>query len=718
MATVTPTATAPSVSSRNQRTITRLSTHSAVADIGTAILVILTPSDDPSDRRTISLQPGAAMVIGRASNTGGRNLGASPANALFPRPVVSRSHAELRAHPHRPLNQQITITDSDSTHGTYVNDTRLDAHRPCALRDGDEIKLGDRVSRGDETHNAVTLHYRRAGSISNLVHSSHPLLSKGFQVPSESEDESDPASDAESVVSFDEEVEASANTTPEQPKMTLGSQEKPIELDRPAEVIYLDDDEEDGDITLADNNIEAVGVQPSASSRGTGRGGSIELGEPVMLAVKDTYDSDEGEVEHIDDPDYDEEADIVYMSEEEDFSDREQESDVASEMNNGLDEDHEEDMGLHYHPPTHTPLSQNATDASVVKETLFVSPPAARPATTLNAHSLGQDGPNLHSFPQSHSQSAFDPVRGVHLPNPATASQPRAPSSYTYDSLLSHSLPRNSTTDIHGSSRWDVQPAVLLSNNQVNQINNSQPFYTAPPAPQDFSFSGQSVRPSSFDWAFPESVKESSGPSAAPSEFIHPSFTSPSFPYGNWTSNPEPERLDNSSFTPRSPRKKISIPDITQRAEEERSNFVMPQAPVMDEATFDLGLQVPAPAVSCKATAGRKRKAEETSDIDSDDDHEIEVQDSIDGLQVLEVMLERAHAEQAIIQEAQPARASIHPVSLTRPKPRPAKKARVTGALNVAKMVSKYAAVAGAGAGGMVAFLASPYAQQVLEWMG
>ncbi|KAK4556619.1 hypothetical protein LTR86_006190 [Recurvomyces mirabilis] len=699
MATVTPTTTTPSVSSRNQRTTARSSIQSVITDIDTAILVTLTPSDDPTDRRTISLQPGASMVIGRASNPGGKNLAASPANALFPRPVVSRTHAELRAHPHRPLNQQITITDSDSTHGTYVNDTRLDAHRPFALRDGDEIKLGDRVSRGDETHNAVTLHYRRAGGISNLVHSSHPLLSQGFQVPSESEDESDPASDAESVVSFDEEVEASANTTPEQPKMTLGSQEKPIELDRPAEVIYLDDDEEDGDITFADDNIDAVGAQPSAFSRVTGRDGSIELGEPVVLAVKDTYDSDEGEIEHIDDPDYDEEADNVYMSEEEDFSDREQESDVASEMDNGLDEDHEEDVGLQYDPPTHTLLPQNATDASVVKETLF-------------------DGPNLSSFPHLHSQSAFDPVRGVHLPNPATASQPRAPSSYTYDSLLSHSVPRNSTTDIHGSSRWDVQPAVSLSNNQVNQINSSQPFYTAPPPPPDFSFPSQSMRPCSFDWAFPGSVKESSGPLTMPSEFIQPSFTSPSFSCGNWTSNPEPDRLDHSSFTPRSPRKKISIPDITQRAEEERSNFVMPEAPVMDEAAFDLGLQVPAPSVSCQAPAGRKRKADETSDIDSDDDDEIEVQDSIDGPQVLKVMLERAHAEQATIQEGLPTRANARPMTAVRKLPRTAKKARVTGALGVAKTVGKYAAVAGAGAGGMVAFLASPYAQQVLEWMG
>ena len=45
----------------------------------------------------------------------------------------------------------------------------------------------------------------------------------------------------------EEEEESSAHTTPEQTKMSLGSQEKPIELDQPTEVIYLEDDDEEND---------------------------------------------------------------------------------------------------------------------------------------------------------------------------------------------------------------------------------------------------------------------------------------------------------------------------------------------------------------------------------------------------------------------------------------------------------------------------------------
>ena len=211
-----------------------------------------------------------------------------------------------------------------------------------------------------------------------------------------------------------------------------------------------------------------------------------------------------------------------------------------------------------------------------------------------------------------------------------------------------------------------------------------------------------------------------------PSEFVQPTFGSAPFLNSSWPTNQESERFINPSFTPRSPRKKISIPDITQRADEERYNFAMPEAPTMAEAAFDFGVQDTTAADSRKAATGGKRKASEMSDIDSDEDDEIEVQDSIDGPQILEKMLERAHVAEANIKDLQPASSKTQELSqdlLANPHkfvqaPPPAKKARVAGALDAAKTVGKYAAVASAGAGGMVVFLASPYAQQMLEWMG
>ncbi len=50
---------------------------------------------------------------------------------------VSRSHALLRF-----TDDSITITDLNSSNGTFINTQKLPAHKPYPLRDGDEIMLG------------------------------------------------------------------------------------------------------------------------------------------------------------------------------------------------------------------------------------------------------------------------------------------------------------------------------------------------------------------------------------------------------------------------------------------------------------------------------------------------------------------------------------------------------------------------------------------------
>ena len=50
---------------------------------------------------------------------------------------VSRRHAVIQH-----TEGSLTLTDLDSANGTYLNGTRLSAHRPWILRDGDEICLG------------------------------------------------------------------------------------------------------------------------------------------------------------------------------------------------------------------------------------------------------------------------------------------------------------------------------------------------------------------------------------------------------------------------------------------------------------------------------------------------------------------------------------------------------------------------------------------------
>lgn len=68
--------------------------------------------------------PGTQLLLGRSRS----------ADIRFLEPTVSRRHAALQ----RVANGWL-ITDRASTHGTHVNERRVDA---AILRDGDELRLG------------------------------------------------------------------------------------------------------------------------------------------------------------------------------------------------------------------------------------------------------------------------------------------------------------------------------------------------------------------------------------------------------------------------------------------------------------------------------------------------------------------------------------------------------------------------------------------------
>lgn len=53
---------------------------------------------------------------------------------------VSRTHASIRLQ-----EKQLNLSDRGSSNGTFLNGTRLVAHRPYPVKDGDEIRLGQMV---------------------------------------------------------------------------------------------------------------------------------------------------------------------------------------------------------------------------------------------------------------------------------------------------------------------------------------------------------------------------------------------------------------------------------------------------------------------------------------------------------------------------------------------------------------------------------------------
>jgi pSer/pThr/pTyr-binding forkhead associated (FHA) protein len=114
------------------------------------VVVLNLASNTSADSRTVELVPAKPCVIGRSSRS--KNIVPASDNLLFDCPVVSRFHAELRYSPWQAPDQQVTITDTASLHGTMVNGQRLVPYNEFALKMGDVIKFGERVSRGEGTH--------------------------------------------------------------------------------------------------------------------------------------------------------------------------------------------------------------------------------------------------------------------------------------------------------------------------------------------------------------------------------------------------------------------------------------------------------------------------------------------------------------------------------------------------------------------------------------
>jgi hypothetical protein len=86
--------------------------------------------------------PKQEIIMGRRDpNTGGMPDVDLTAYAGY-RMGVSRRHAAIRLQ-----DKQLHVSDLGSSNGTFLNGTRLNAHRPYQLKDGDEVRLGQMILR-------------------------------------------------------------------------------------------------------------------------------------------------------------------------------------------------------------------------------------------------------------------------------------------------------------------------------------------------------------------------------------------------------------------------------------------------------------------------------------------------------------------------------------------------------------------------------------------
>ncbi len=100
---------------------------------GTLLKIEIDGGNEP-----ILLKPKQETILGRRDPA----TGAMPDVDLTPfagyRMGVSRRHAAIRPGE----GNRLDVWDLGSSNGTFLNGTRLSAHRPYKLRDGDEIRLG------------------------------------------------------------------------------------------------------------------------------------------------------------------------------------------------------------------------------------------------------------------------------------------------------------------------------------------------------------------------------------------------------------------------------------------------------------------------------------------------------------------------------------------------------------------------------------------------
>ncbi|CAI4215392.1 unnamed protein product [Parascedosporium putredinis] len=113
------------------------------------VVITLTAQEPVSDvlERTITLDyDRVKMPIGRSSSRVA-SVAPRPDNAFYENPVMSRSHAEL----HADLRYlRLYVRDARSSHGTLVNDTRIEPAVQHPLRDGDILTFGVAIRHGTD----------------------------------------------------------------------------------------------------------------------------------------------------------------------------------------------------------------------------------------------------------------------------------------------------------------------------------------------------------------------------------------------------------------------------------------------------------------------------------------------------------------------------------------------------------------------------------------
>jgi len=487
------------------------------ADIQPQAVTLTLRSTRPTtfQTRNIILRPDEPVNVGRSSRSEAKNLSATPDNALFDCPVISRRHAELELKVNKWTEEKHTvfIKDTGSMHGTSVNGQKLVPTRPFQLKEGDTIRLGESVNRADSeclhvhissSHTdtiidnydgvTVTLHCISTATKKNTAQTKS--TQQGISVPSDSEsdfddddDDSDGGADLHpsSVHTTPDQGNVKSGLQPLQPSAQVGSSR--------SNFITVEDDDDDEPVPLFTRRVPAqpafipdtyadesvMVTDPHAapapySSLQFGRSyAALEENEDVeaAVAVAETAPNDDEGFDHEDVNSEDgEDARSHAWSDDDHFSEEGQDSDEHDESHEGFDR--------------HSFLSEELymSDDVAVEDDEDDEGPEIMSSKRRLSNELGTSGDEPNQTMSSEQarelfiapRPRYDPVRGFQMP---ATSMPGIPTHRSYATFSGDNF-HDMFADSGHSNKWDVGP---------------QPTGHAPaleePEPQNYSYVSQ-----------------------------------------------------------------------------------------------------------------------------------------------------------------------------------------------------------------------------------
>lgn len=124
------------VSTRNLTAFqTRELPSGAIAPSSNPIVAYVSGSEQP-----LTIERRRGIIMGRGTLDDGIDMDMTPYGAQ--EMGVSRRHARFDAQSDHP-----TITDLNSTNGTFINESRIPANQAVVLHSGDEVRIGRMVLR-------------------------------------------------------------------------------------------------------------------------------------------------------------------------------------------------------------------------------------------------------------------------------------------------------------------------------------------------------------------------------------------------------------------------------------------------------------------------------------------------------------------------------------------------------------------------------------------